>query len=85
MRTIKTFENFNNVNIEYKEIEFVCHNSDSNTSSNINSQKELYNDLKKLEIESDFKIKPYRQDFSEGNHVELSLAVIIIDMENEKY
>jgi hypothetical protein len=72
-------------NSYYKEIEFVCHNSDSENSTDKNSQKKLYDDLKKLEVESDFKIKPYMQDFSEDDHIELSLAVIILDKENEKY
>jgi hypothetical protein len=35
---------------ERKEIKFVCHNSDSETSTDINSQKKLYDDLKKLNI-----------------------------------
>ena len=33
---------------DYKEIEFVCHNSDSKTSTDRNSQMKLYDDLKKL-------------------------------------
>jgi len=69
----------------YKEIEFVCHNSDSNTSSDIISQRNLYDDLKKLQIESEYKIHPYIQDFSDGKHKELSLSVIILDKQNEKY
>jgi len=71
-------------NNTYKEIEFVCHNSDSTTSTNIINQKRLYNDLKNLEIKSDFKIKPYMQDFSEDGLIQLSLAVIILDKQNEK-
>lgn len=45
----------------------------------------MYDDLKKLEIDSGYKIKPYMQDFCEGSHIELSLAVIILDKQNEDY
>jgi hypothetical protein len=69
---------------EYKELEFVCHNSDSKTSTDRESQLNLYNDLKELEKESDYSIKPYMQDFSEGNNIQLSLSVIILDKDNEK-
>ena len=68
----------------YKEIEFVCHNSDSETSSDRTSQLNLYNDLKKLRKETDYKVLPYMQDFSDGKHVELSLAVVILDKLKEK-
>jgi hypothetical protein len=83
---VKNWKQFLNENkTEYKEIEFVCHNSDSETSTDKNLQNKLYDDLKKLEVESGFKIKPYMQDFCEGSHIELSLAVIILDKQNEKY
>ena len=82
--TIIEYLNENKHN-NYKEIEFVCHNSDSDTSTDIKSQKDLYEDLKKLEIDSDYKIKPYMQDFCDDSHVELSLAVIILDKQNEDY
>ena len=74
-----------NENGKYKEIEFVCHNSDSNTSTSEKSQMDLYADLKKMEVDSDYKIKPYMQDFSDLRHVEKSLAVIILDKPNENF
>jgi hypothetical protein len=80
----KQFLNEHHLNNNYKEIEFVCHNSDSKTSSDKTSQLSLYNDLKKLQIETDYKILPYMQDFSDGEHVELSLAVVILDKLKEK-
>lgn len=86
MKYLKNIEQFiinESVNL-YKEIEFVCHNSDFNTSSDEKNQKELYDDLKKLEIESKYSIKPYMQDFSDDDHIEKSLAVIILDKNNEK-
>ena len=84
---VKNWKQFLNENKDnnYKEIEFVCHNSDSDTSTDKKSQKNLYEDLKKLEIDSGYKIKPYMQDFCEGSHIELSLAVIILDKQNEEY
>lgn len=83
---MKTFNQFLNENkSDYKEIEFVCHNSDYKTSTDKKSQKLFYRDLKQLEIENDFKIKPYIQDFSDNTHKELSLAVIILDKDNEIY
>lgn len=68
----------------YTEIEFVCHNSDYETSSDKTSQLNLYNDLKDLQKKTDYKILPYMQDFSDNTHVELSLAVVILDKTNEK-
>lgn len=70
---------------EYKEIEFVCHNSNYEDSTNRELQKKLYEDLKELEIKTDYKIKPYMQDFCDDRHDEFSLAVIILDKQNEKY
>lgn len=70
---------------KYKEIEFVCLNSDYEDSSNIDDQKKLYKDLKILQKESDYKIHPYMQDFCDEKHKEFSLAVIILDKENESY
>ena len=81
---LKRVDNINE-KVEYKEIEFVCHNSDYKNSTDKKSQKELYKDLKKLEIQSGYNIKPYMQDFSSNNHEELSLAVIILDKDNENY
>lgn len=70
---------------KYKELEFVCHNTDSSGSTNRETQRNFYRDLKKLEIESDYKIHPYSQDFCDDTHDEISLAVIILDTENSKY
>ena len=68
---------------KYKEIEFVCHNSVSQTSTNKQSQRLLYDDLKLLQNETNYAILPYMQDFSDDEHNELSLAVVILDIENE--
>lgn len=84
MKYLKNIQQFINENANlYKEIEFVCHNSLFDTSTDEKSQKELYDDLKKLEIESNYSIKPYMQDFTDDDHVEKSLAVIILDKANE--
>ena len=64
----------------YKEIEFVCYNSDFPDSTSEKSQLNLYNDLRKL-IPS---IHPYIQDFSESGTKQKSLAVIITDKQNEE-
>lgn len=72
----------NNSN-NYKEIEFVCHNSYYKDSTNKESQKALYQDLKELQIESDYGIIPYMQNFSDDLHDEISLAVVITDKNNE--
>lgn len=83
---VKNFKQFVNEqqSNNYKEIEFVCHNSDSETSSNKTSQLNLYNDLKKLQKETGYKVLPYMQDFSDDEHNELSLAVVILDKSKEK-
>jgi len=80
MKHLKLYEDFN----QYKEVEFVCVNSDSKTATNKTNQINLYNDLKKLQKESDYGILPYRQDFSDDKHEEISLAVVITDKKNEK-
>ena len=81
---VKNFKQFVNEQFNtYKEIEFVCHNSDIKTSSDKISQLNLYIDLKKLQKETDFKILPYMQDFSDDKHIELSLAVVILDKKQE--
>ena len=59
------------------EIEYICYNSDYDSISEVNQQK-LYNELKELEKQSGYEIKPYMQDFSDDTHVEKSLAVIIL-------
>lgn len=57
---------------DYMEIEFVCHNSEYEDSTSKKNQKDLYEDLKKIEG-----LVPYMQDFSDDKHDQLSLAVII--------
>lgn len=82
-KTFKQFLNEKNEN-KYKEIEFVCHNSNSKTSSNKKDLFKLYSDLKELMKETDYKILPYMQDFSDDYHQEISIAVIILDKDNEQ-
>lgn len=67
---------FNELN-EYKEIEFVCHNSDFKDSTPIENQNRLYGKLKQIAKKKP--IVPYMQDFSDETHRERSLAVIILD------
>lgn len=80
-------EEFNKNKSIYKEIEFVCYNSNFKESSEAykQAQIDLYNELKKIQLSSDYKILPYMQDFTDNNHVEISLAVIILDTQNEKH
>jgi len=66
-----TKENVNNEK-DYMEIEFVCHNSEHKNSTSKKNQKDLYEDLKKIKG-----LVPYMQDFSDDEHQQLSLAVII--------
>ena len=76
MKFIKPiFEYFN----KYTEIEFVCHNSDYSDNVYKTNLKAFYERLKEFSKNSNYKIVPYMQDFSEDNHDELSLAVIILD------
>lgn len=58
----------------YKEVEFVCHNSDFPYSTPENKQIDLFKDLKQIS-----NVLPYRQDFDDKNHKERSLAVVIMD------
>ncbi len=67
---------------QYKEIEFVCHNSNFKDSTHAASQKELFLDLKKLQKEVNYAIFPYMQDFSDDAGAQTSLAVIILDTAN---
>jgi hypothetical protein len=83
VKNFKQFVNEQKSNL-YKEIEFVCHNSDSETSSDKTAQLNLYNDLKKLQKETNYKVLPYMQDFSDDEHNELSLAVVILDKTREQ-
>lgn len=70
---------------EYLEIEFVCHNSLFPDSTDKYKQRELYDYLKILKEESDFALLPYMQDFSDDDHTEISLAVIILDKSKNKF
>lgn len=69
-------------NNQYKEIEFVCHNSNFKDSTNVASQQSLFRDLKALQVETNHAIFPYMQDFSDENGSQTSLAVIILDKRN---
>ena len=73
-----------NIKNDFKEIEFLCHNTQFTDSTPKSSQKALYNDLKLLQKKSDYGILPYMQDFSDERHDQISLAVIILDKQNEK-
>jgi hypothetical protein len=69
---------------KYKEIEFVCANSNYPDSTNVHSQRMLYEDLKKYQKDSDNSIFPYMQDFSDDGHKETSLSVVILKKDSEK-
>lgn len=71
---------------QYDEIEFVCHNSEYHESESTDKQKQkqLYGELLKLKEEKyKGKIFPYMQNFSDEKHEQYSLAVIILDRENQ--
>lgn len=68
----------------YKEIEFVCHNSNFPDSTPIVCQQQLLMDLKVLAKQTNHGIFPYVQDFSDENGKQTSLAVIILDTKNSK-
>ena len=80
MKYINLFENFS----KYKEIEFVCVNSDSDSKTTEENQLKLYNKLKQING-----ILPYIQDWSEDDNIQKSLAVIILkdnpNIENKIY
>jgi hypothetical protein len=67
------------MNRKYKEIEFQCYNTDYPEGTIKLLQLKAYNVLKGIEG-----ILPYMQDFSDDNHEERSLAVIILDYNNSK-
>ena len=67
---------------KYKELEFVCHNTDYDDSTNKENQINFYKELKKLKVKSGYKIHPYAQDFCDDSHDEISMAVIILDTKN---
>ena len=56
----------------YPEIEFVCVNSEYCTATEPDAQKALWNDLNKVQG-----IVAYKQDWSEENSSQISMAVII--------
>ena len=66
-----------NYNSTYKEIEFLCYNNQTNSSTTKENQIKLYQALKQLERENN-NILPYMQDFSEGSEEQISLAVILL-------
>ena len=70
MKHIKLFENYKS----YKEIEFVCVNSELNSETSEEKQLELYKDLKDVEG-----LLPYIQDWSDEENTQKSLAVILLD------
>jgi len=69
---------------QYKELEFLCHNTQFSDSIDRNNQSQFYNALKQLQKESDYDIQPYMQDWSDEKHDQLSLAVIILNKQKEK-
>ena len=77
---IKNFNQF--ISENYTELEFVCYNSDYETSSNKDDLFKLYTKLKEV---SNGDFLPYMQEFKdsdydvENDHTEISLAVIIFN------
>ena len=71
--------NYRYDNYGYDEVEFVCYNSYFPDGTKITDQIDLYNDLKGIEG-----LLPYRQDWSDEYHKEISLAVIILDNDKSK-
>jgi len=56
------------------ELEFVCHNSQHPDSTPLDKMVRLYQALKKIP-----EVLPYMQDWSEGDDIQFSLAVILKD------
>lgn len=83
MKNLANFIDYSNEK-KYKELKFVCHNSDYDDSTDKESQLNLYEELKNLREDSDYGILPYMQDFCDSLHDEYSLAVIILDKNNEE-
>src|SRR5689334_5126462 len=75
MKYIRIFEDIS----LYKEIEFVCHNSQSNSSTTYENLISLYNDLSILKSKTANEIYPYMQDFSDDGYKQISLAVVILN------
>jgi hypothetical protein len=61
------------------EIEFVCVNSDYENSTTMENQNKLFQLLKNVK-----NIIVYRQDFTEGNNIQISMAVILIDKKQKE-
>jgi len=84
MRRIKSYIAYINESSKaYKEIEFICFNSDYTNSTKKVNQKKLFDRLKQLQKETDYSILPYMQDFSDDTHEEISLAVILLTDNND--
>lgn len=69
---------------KYREIEFICVNTDLDSPTTKENQINLFRDLIKYKEENDYNILPYIQDFSDEKHEQRSLSVIILDKENEE-
>jgi len=80
MKHLLTYKLFEQLNT-YTEIEFVCYNTEMDSPTTKENQRNLYDDLKKY----NGYLLPYLQDWSDDFHEQISLAVIILDKENEEY
>jgi len=67
----------------YKEIEFVCSNSEYSDSTSRKQQLGLYKDLLSLQRELGYDILPYMEDWSDNKHKQYSLAVVLLDSDLE--
>ena len=72
MRYLKLYENYKPM---YQEIEFVCYNTKTYSTTLKINQLNLYYDLLKLGDD----VLPYMQDFSDESHEQRSLAAILFD------
>lgn len=66
-------------NSKYKEIEFVCANSEFKNSTSLEAQKKLYQDLKKIDG-----VIPLWQDWSDEDQTQFSLTAIFKDPNIQK-
>ena len=80
----KYFEFINESENTYTEIEFVCYNTDGSGITDPIKQKEFYKYLKNSQYELDGDIITYMQNFSDKYHKEKSLAVVILNKNEEK-
>lgn len=67
------------LNEYYKEVEFVCYNTDFSAPDYLMRQEKLFKELKSING-----LLAYRQDFSDNNYKEISLAVVILDKNKEQ-